>query len=123
MVVSVVAVLVALVVPDCILGVMGVLAVVNLISQVQVFRHPFTPPLDERELAVQRASNASGYIAATIVGLVGLFTLMIHALLDTRMMCQIGYEAAMFIMLGGIVVSAVPSFYRATQYRNFYVED
>ncbi|GCE78719.1 hypothetical protein MSKU3_0194 [Komagataeibacter oboediens] len=60
--------------------------------------------LDEHDLAVRRASSSAGYIATTIIAMPGFLTLTAQAVLDIRLLHDVGYGVAALLLFGYIVM-------------------
>ncbi|NHN86282.1 hypothetical protein GOB93_16785 [Acetobacter musti] len=120
--VALLAAMIAVAVPACVLPALFVLVLVNIAAPVFSSGSAFVPP-DERELAVQRAGNSAGYIATAVIAMTGFFILMAQSLLDIRSLHQVGYEAALFLLSGCMTMTTVPRLYEATQYRGEVLEE
>lgn len=71
--------------------------------------------LDEHDLAVRRASSSAGYIATTTIAMPGFLTLTARAVLDIRLLHDVGHEVAAFLLFGCIAMVNIPYLCRATQ--------
>ncbi|MCK9819057.1 hypothetical protein [Komagataeibacter oboediens] len=112
--VAFVATLRALVAPARLLPAKLVPVTVNTSLPIRPFSSAFVS-LDEHDLAVRRISSGACYIATTIIIMPGFLTLTAQAVLDIRLLHDVGHEVAAFLLFGCIAMVNIPYLCRATQ--------